>query len=426
MSISVRYIYSACVVIETEDIKILCDPWFTQGVYDGSWFQFPLIKNPLDIIGDVDIIFISHIHPDHYDPKFLNQYFNRYGKKELIIYSLENNHLQKKMMVDGFEPLIVKEYEGRVYGKTKLNIIAHDTGSVGDIDSALSVEYKSKIDTHVVLNINDIITDDQFLAKINNYFPEINILLLGYTGAGPYPQTYFDLDDDRIIQEATKKKIQFYDRYIKNISSLNSKVNIPFAGKYLLGGALTKLNQYRGVADPVEILEIDNKSIVLDDGGSSVINTKDMIPSSTRVKKYSKNELQIRLDEIKNAKMDYETLMDESSLDKLPLLRLLPKAYKNALKYSQVIEDYYFFIRLGSKGVLLNANKNNHSYKILNTNDSLPTPRSEIIINKIYLFGLLTMIYHWNNAEVGSQYFSRRYPNEFNRAAQSFLSFFHV
>ena len=76
MSISVRYIYSACVVIETEDIKILCDPWFTQGVYDGSWFQFPLIKNPLDIIGDVDIIFISHIHPDHYDPKFLNQYFN--------------------------------------------------------------------------------------------------------------------------------------------------------------------------------------------------------------------------------------------------------------------------------------------------------------------------------------------------------------
>ena len=29
-----EYIYSACIVITTDDCKILCDPWFTQGALE--------------------------------------------------------------------------------------------------------------------------------------------------------------------------------------------------------------------------------------------------------------------------------------------------------------------------------------------------------------------------------------------------------
>lgn len=32
----VRYIYSASVVVETLDVRVLSDPWFTPGTYDGS------------------------------------------------------------------------------------------------------------------------------------------------------------------------------------------------------------------------------------------------------------------------------------------------------------------------------------------------------------------------------------------------------
>lgn len=56
----------------------------------------------------------------------------------------------------------------------------------------------------------------------------------------------------------------------------------------------------------------------------------------------------------------------------------------------------------------------------------LPAPRSEIIIDPRYLFGLLTNVYHWNNAEVGSQYYTRRSPNVFNRKAQSFLNYLSI
>jgi hypothetical protein len=43
-----------------------------------------------------------------------------------------------------------------------------------------------------------------------------------------------------------------------------------------------------------------------------------------------------------------------------------------------------------------------------------------------YLFGLLTGLFHWNNAEVGSQFQTRRIPDQFSREAQNFLNFLTV
>ena len=54
------------------------------------------------------------------------------------------------------------------------------------------------------------------------------------------------------------------------------------------------------------------------------------------------------------------------------------------------------------------------------------TPRSEVRIDPRYLFGLLTHVYHWNNAQVGSQYQTRRFPNKMVQAAENFLNFLAV
>ena len=89
--IKVRMIYSACVMIETANCSILCDPWFTDGIYDGSWYLFPVAENPIEVIGDCDFIFISHIHPDHYDPIFIKSYFERYGSKPLLVANRQSN-----------------------------------------------------------------------------------------------------------------------------------------------------------------------------------------------------------------------------------------------------------------------------------------------------------------------------------------------
>ena len=428
MSIKVSYIYSACVIIETEDCKILCDPWFTEGIYDGSWFHFPKVDNPLDLIGEVDFIYISHIHPDHYDPDFLKEYFNKFGEHKILISDHKPNYLFNKMKSDGLIPTIIDETKGMDIGNTSIIILPHDTGSISDIDSAISVKYKNHQKEHVVLNVNDIIMDSKFIKKLRGLFPSIDILLCGYTGAGPYPQTYFSLDNKVLIEEAERKKRKFFDRYIKLTNLLNTKVNIPFAGKYVLGGKLTDLNDYRGVADAVEILDFDKKAIVLDDGVNSFIDTQKLKPSKVRTKKYSRKEIIRRCNEIRNKKMDYERLINEDEVHRLPLKRLIFKSYKNAIKKSEVTKDYFFVFDLDSQICIVNANKDNEGINFIDKKDfrEMPTPRSEIIIDKRYLFGLITCVYHWNNAEVGSQYMVRRIPDEFNRKAQGFFDFFTI
>lgn len=425
-AINVRYIYSACVITTTPDLSILHDPWFTEGIYDGSWFHFPKVKNPLESIGDIDFIYISHIHPDHYDSDFLKKYFQKYKTKKIFIANHSPNHLAGKMRADGIEPTILTEK--LTIGNTTIEIVPHKTGSVSDIDSAIVIKYHSNSNKlHCVVNANDIIFDEDMLSRLKSVANEVDILLCGYTGAGPYPQTYYNAIDSQLSMEANNKKMAFFERYKTLVKTIDAKVNMPFAGKYLLGGKLIGLNDFRGVADPVEVLAFDEKAVVLADNGGE-INTSTLVPSHIRTNRYEENEKIKRMEEIKNLRMDYERLIDANEIGQLPIKRLLISASRNAIIKSECDDDYYFCIGLPNEQVaVINANKNaSRSLSFVEKSSSLPSPRSEIIIDPRYLFGLLTNIYHWNNAEVGSQYDTRRTPNIFNRKAQAFLNYLAI
>ena len=425
-AISVRYIYSACVITTTPDVSILHDPWFTEGIYDGSWFHFPKIENPLESIGNIDFIYVSHIHPDHYDSYFLKKYFKKYGTKKILIANHLPNHLAGKMRSDGIEPTILKEKI--TIGNTTVEIVPHKTGSISDIDSAIVIKYQSNDNKlHCLVNANDIIFDEDMLGNLKSVANEVDILLCGYTGAGPYPQTYFNSSDNQLHLEAKNKKLEFFERYKILVKTMNAKVNIPFAGKYILGGKLFGMNDFRGVADPVEVLDFDEKAIVLADNGGE-INTSSLISNEIRTYKYDEREKIKRIEEIKTMRMDYERLISADEIEQLPLKRLLFTASLNAVRKSECDEDYYFCIKLPNEQyAVINANKNStKSLSFAGKSELLPTPRSEIIIDPRYLFGLLTNIYHWNNAEIGSQYETRRTPNTLNRKAQAFLNYLAI
>ena len=103
-------------------------------------------------------------------------------------------------------------------------------------------------------------------------------------------------------------------------------------------------------------------------------------------------------------------------------------AAKKAKEISKYSADYFFVIQLPEgEFAVINLNISNSAplYFISEIPDDL-RPRSEIYIDPRYLFGLLANVYHWNNAEVGSQFATRRVPNVFNRNVQSFLNFLSV
>jgi L-ascorbate metabolism protein UlaG (beta-lactamase superfamily) len=65
----VKFFANACVAIYTSEFNLLCDPWLVDGAFDGSWYHFPPLKTKPEDLNDYTHIYISHIHPDHFDSK---------------------------------------------------------------------------------------------------------------------------------------------------------------------------------------------------------------------------------------------------------------------------------------------------------------------------------------------------------------------
>lgn len=419
----VRYVYSACVVIETPDVTVCCDPWFTPGAYDGSWIQYPpLTRDPVQVIGPVDCIYVSHIHPDHYDPGFLHRYLAVYPGTRLLIGDTDPPHLARKMGVDGLKPEVVSTLSA---GRTQLSVIPnHAFAEQDNVDTALVVTR----DGRSVVNMNDNPIDDMQVASIREAAgAEVSVALLPYSGAGPFPQTYeFDTHEELWAAAEGKKErfLSLFDRYIE---LLDPRCAIPFAGKYLLAGPLRGLNSLRGVPDAVEAARrAGTRAVVLADGGDAFIDVDTLVANAVREDVYEAAEIDRYLDDFDFPGYDYEREINPIGGRQLPLAPLLAAAYERAIQRTRVQEPFYFCISTNGGASFFCFDTCQASGISVRARVDDLEPRCEIFIDSRYLFGLLTRMYHWNNAEIGSHYRARRVPTTYRRDAYGFLHFFHV
>ncbi len=171
------------------------------------------------------------------------------------------------MTSDGFKHEVIDEV---IFGNTEIKLFPNELNEY-DVDSALCV----RTGDHVVVNMNDNLYNADQIEKILKFSKKNpDIALMSYTGAGPYPQTYYSPDEDAVIlnKKSIEKKESFFKKYFTMKDHLKPKKTIPFAGKYYLGGNLQYLNKFRGVSDAVEIAVQDKDAIVLEDGGDAKIN----------------------------------------------------------------------------------------------------------------------------------------------------------
>jgi UDP-MurNAc hydroxylase len=423
-----RYIYSACVVIETGDARILCDPWFTPGAYDGAWHQYPPLANALGAIGPCDIVYISHIHPDHYDPAFLRRYLAAYPDAKIVIGRLQPDYLGQKMRLDGFAPEIVETLR---IGNTELLILPNDSGGVrkADIDTALAV----RCGPYSIVDMNDNPFQAPQVARILAFCPggRPDFALLPYSGAGPYPQTFAFADEASLLAAVARKEDEFVALFERYLAALNPVKAMPFAGKYYLGGKLARLNRFRGVPDAVEVARRHpERSIVLADGGRATYDLATGIASARRIEPYGHDAIEAHLGATcADALFDYEREIRLDPDHAFPFMPLLAAAKRRARGKVRPNDPYWIVLRpelLGSAFVM-NVSDDDAPFPCdAKRPVEALSPRLEITIDDRYLFGLLTRLYHWDNAQIGSQYFSRRVPDTYRKDVYAFLDMFQV
>lgn len=413
-----KFIGNACGVFEgSRKTKILCDPWIKNGVFEGSWYHYPPLKTKINQLQNIDAIYISHIHPDHFDVR--NFFFNK--KIPIIILDEEPNFLKKILQAKGFKNLIlIRDGQTVQYKEFKLSMFKPFAGHIFEeslignlIDSAIVLQNKS----YTAINFNDNTPTLNACKFLKKKYKNIDLAMLNYNAAGPYPSCFENLNYNEKIKEHEKLLIRNFNYLCKVIPILKPKNILPFAGSYILGGKLYKKNDYLGTTtwdNCADFLrkKIDKKFNVIclrENNIFDISNSKIDHPYKRINVKHMKKYIQ----KIKKHKYEYE----KDSMPSLPLLKKkiieASRNLNNKIKNFNVNIKSNVYIKLGKNKIKI-LNGKIRDRKIICSMD--PRLLKRILDRKA----------HWNNAEIGCHINFYRTPNKMDADVHTAMSFFHI
>ena len=444
------FLSSSTVIIESNNTKILMDPWLLDGEYYGSWYHFPKFNLNMDLINSCDFIYVSHIHPDHFSKKSMELVDKNIP---VLIHDYHTKFLKLNLEILGFKVIELQNQQDFILNNEfKIKIIAADNcnpelcskffgcAMIENNYQSTQIDSMALIydENYSILNTNDCpyeLSKTAIDSILNDNQKEIDLLLVGYAGAGPYPQC-FTMTDDEKFKEAKKKEIQFLNQGVDYINHVKPKFFIPFAGTYILGGYLSKLNKYRGVPDIGDaIIYLKNnitnnsKGILLKNYQIFDLKTEKIFETNEKEKiNNEQNNKENYLKEIAFNKYEFESDPEPTLED---VLKYIPKSFsrfkakKDEIKFKS---ETKLIIELPENKLLYIELTETSDYKIIEKKDL--TNEDKFVKMKLD-FRLLIRILrgpryaHWNNAEIGSHITFERKPNIFERGLYHSYCFFH-
>jgi UDP-MurNAc hydroxylase len=443
---------SSTVGIHSNNVKILIDPWLVDGEYYGSWSHFPFFDfdKYIDEINSYDLIYISHIHPDHCSKKTLSK-INK--KIPIYIHKYHEQFLKFNLEKLGFKVIEIEHGKRtKIKNNLHINIFAADNcdpqlcykfsgcANLNKINGSQQIDSLSVIDDNKfsILNINDSPYD---LAKSNfpnilKMYGKIDLMLTGYCGAGPFPQCIENFDIDQKIKHGEIKKSYFLNQAFNFIKVINAKYFLPFAGTYSLTGKLSKLQNLRGVPSlyyAYDVLDkmieknkfIETKSVKLNYDEVFDLSTGETenlfnIYQEDNYKKYfievlSKKKLDYEVDAQCSFDEIYE--LSKKSLERFIQRKLINNVHTDT---NIIIDSGVGLLEIDNINNKLNVLKNN---EISRRKKYVKYTLDSKLLKKILMGPRYA---HWNNAEIGSHIKFFRNPNIFERNIYESMCFFHA
>lgn len=293
--VEVRFINNATVVIQARSgASVLCDPWFTEGAFLGSWFHWPPL-NPVAAEGALetrfDAIFVSHLHPDHFDRRFLSRYLKRHPGTPVLIPQFPHPWLERglRQINAGTATVVgVDAFEGIDLGGLHVRAVPSDICDprvCGARIPCTPEPWRRGIDAvgvfsadgKVVCNANDALTLN-VVPRLARAVGKVDMLLGHWGFACAFPQCFPEVENTQALRDdLVQRTCGTLEAAAK---ALGADVVMPFAGQYMLGGRLAPLNPLRAAAPPTEgkqILErsLDARVVTLNPGEAFDLNTGD-------------------------------------------------------------------------------------------------------------------------------------------------------
>ena len=441
----ITHLASACNIIQHGNIKILSDPWLVEKAFYGSWTHYPPLDIDFSMLEDIDYIYISHIHPDHmcretldkinpdipvlihnYDAKFVKDNLEHWGRKVIELEHGEKFHCGEGLNIyiyaaDNCDPSLCFKFLGCGKMESKFGSTSIDTMAVFENEK------------NSILNVNDCPYElsRTVLNRILKKHFDITMLLVGYTGAGSYPQCWKNYsDEDKINIYGKRKKDKFLKMGVDYINHVTPKYYMPFAGTYVFQGPLVKLEKFKCAPELEEALEYYKSKVDLSTGILLNINEYFDLEKCRQSRKYIPIDKEQKEKYMNNVlvhrKYDFD-FDDEVILQNL--LKLVPRAYERfdnkraELNFSSDINIYLDLV----DNKLLKISCCGDGYEVLDKKDFYDENYVSYTVEVKLLHRILKgpKYAHWNNAEIGSHITFSRDPDIYNRALHFCMNYFH-
>lgn len=411
------HIDNACCIYESKGFKLLADPWLTDGAFEGSWFHYPPLHTDFSYVKNVDALYISHLHPDHYDETVLKEFIIHNPEIPVICLDKHPNFLKRKLDKLGFKNVYhIKDQETITIGPMEITIYApfvnhpFDDSLLGNfIDSGIVIKAEGK----VILNANDNTPTAETARMLKEKHGKFDLVQLKDSLAGPYPACFTNPTHQKKLSEITRLIKRQLTAMCKVAKILETEWFQPFASDYQLGGKLADKNQYLGIAgkrfSANFISSKGLKPLVLNEQGSIDLVTGDLKAT------YRTNLLSYEqwLEKVKKIPYDYELQDNPGNI--LDFTYELIEA-RSRLRQFQTKFNYWPDITVAVNNFHFSMNKTN-----------IPTKKYiKFTMDPKALAGLLTGRYHWNNLEVGCHIEIDRQPNIYDPDLVNAMCFFHV
>lgn len=410
------HIDNACCIYESNGFRLLCDPWLTDGAFEGSWMHYPPLSTRIADVVNSDALYISHLHPDHYDPATL-KHFRR--DIPIIVLDHGSNFLHKMLQSEGFNNLVkVKDKQSVVIGPMEVTVYApftkhpFDNSELGNfLDSAIVVETNGK----VILNANDNTPSVESARALRENHGRFTVAQLKDSLASAYPSCFINLSVQEKLSEANRLIKRQLTAMCEVAKELETEWFQPFAGDYQLGGYLADKNRFLGVAGKQYsaqfIASRGIKPLILNEQGSIDLVTGELKAS------YRENiipyETWINL--VSKKKFDYEL---EPEVGVAELKSKIVLAFDKLAKFQEKF-NYYPDINVWVNGVCKYLGKQK------GTTVRLDVPQITFRMDNRLLLRILDRKSHWNNAEVGCHIEIERVPNVYDPDLVNAMCFFH-
>ena len=216
-----KFLGQASTLIETKTKRILVDPWIVGPCNGNAWYTLRhKAATKKNIPTDVDCIYISHEHEDHFQAETLKE-FNR--NIPIYICKFPTERFYDKIVKLGFKNITQLSSWKSEKLSDDLEITSIKNQDLMFEDSALLV--KSKEGT--IFCQTDCKMDFQSLKRVNAQKPDIGFFM--YSVANWYPDAY-NYSKEKRDEIARKRKSGKINGFVNYVNVIKPKFAVAYAG----------------------------------------------------------------------------------------------------------------------------------------------------------------------------------------------------